>query len=81
MGLGAFYYPRTTKCGFSKTNSKDGLEDMVLTISDNLMPSWRKGHTLKVTDSAGNNVSKDFEKLTFILIHFSLSLKIIFQKL
>lgn len=48
---------------FSKTNSKDGLEDMVLTISDNLMPSWRKGHTLKVTDSAGNNVSKDFEKL------------------
>ena len=49
---------------FSQTNSKDGLEDMVKTISNNVMQEWQKGHTLKITTSEGKEIKdKEFEKL------------------
>lgn len=49
---------------FSQTNSKDGLEDMVKTISNNVMQEWQKGHSLKITTSEGKEIKdKEFEKL------------------
>ena len=49
---------------FSQTNSKDGLEDMVKTISNNVMQEWQKGHALKITTSEGKEIKdKEFEKL------------------
>lgn len=49
---------------FSQTNSKDGLEDMVKTISNNVMQEWQKGHNLKITTTEGKEIKdKEFEKL------------------
>ena len=49
---------------FSQTNSKDGLEDMVKTISNNVMQEWQKGKDLKITTSDGKEIKdKEFEKL------------------
>lgn len=49
---------------FSQTNSKDGLEDMISTISNNIMQEWQKGHALKITTSEGKEIKdKEFEKL------------------
>lgn len=49
---------------FSQTNSKDGLEDMVKTISNNVMQEWQHGNELKITTPEGKEIKdKDFEKL------------------
>lgn len=49
---------------FSQTNSKDGLEDMVKTISNNVMQEWQHGNELKITTPEGKEIkNKEFEKL------------------
>lgn len=49
---------------FSQTNSKDGLEDVVKTISNNVMQEWQRGNELKITTPEGKEIKdKDFEKL------------------
>lgn len=49
---------------FSQTNSKDGLEDMVKTISNNVMQEWQKGNALKITTSEGEEIEDgEFEDL------------------
>ena len=49
---------------FSQTNSKDGLEDMVKTISNNVMQEWQHGNELKITTPEGKEIKdKEFEKL------------------
>lgn len=49
---------------FSQTNSNDGLEDMVKTISNNIMQEWQKGHDLKITTPEGKEIKdKEFKKL------------------
>lgn len=49
---------------FSQTNSKDGLEDMVKTISNNVMQEWQRGNELKITTPEGKEIKdKEFEKL------------------
>lgn len=61
--LTAFSGAQQTAVIFNRTNSKDGLEDMVLTISDNMLESYQQGNKLKVTDASGREVSKQFEKI------------------
>lgn len=49
---------------FSQTNSKDGLEDMIKTISNNVMQEWQRGNELKITTPEGKEIKdKEFEKL------------------
>ena len=49
---------------FSQTNSKDGLEDMVKTISNNVMQERQHGNELKITTPEGKEIkNKEFEKL------------------
>lgn len=49
---------------FSQTNSKDGLEDMVKTISNNVMQEREKGNALKITTPNGKEIKdKEFKDL------------------
>lgn len=49
---------------FSQTNSKDGLEDVVKTISNNVMQEWQHGNELKITTPEGKEIKdKEFKKL------------------
>ena len=49
---------------FSQTNSKDGLEDMIKTISNNVMQERQRGNELKITTPEGKEIKdKEFEKL------------------
>lgn len=60
----AFSGAEKTNTIFSQTNSKDGLEDMVKTISNNVMQVWQKGHALKITSPDGKEIKdKEFEDL------------------
>lgn len=60
----AFSGAEKTATIFSQTNSKDGLEDMVKTISNNVMQEWQHGNELKITTPEGKEIKdKEFEKL------------------
>ena len=57
-------YKEKTATIFSQTNSKDGLEDAVKTMSIPIMQQWQAGNELKIFDSKGKQIKdKEFKDL------------------
>lgn len=52
----AYELPEKVATIFSQTNSKDGLEDFVSTMSGYIMQQWQNGNALKITTAEGKEI-------------------------